>query len=122
MIRSPRFGIRCYPGAWWIGKKFEAITWFGTIHFHCSHEELERKMHTPEMLRTERHEHIHMLQARSFRTRYAGFYLAYLGYWIRNIFRYGFTMQAYREIPFEREAYANECLPDYHATRWRDYR
>lgn len=121
-IISSRFHIRCYPDTWWLSKKFTAITWFGTIHFNCSRAKLERWMDTDCMREIERHEHIHMLQAQSFRTRYLGFYLCYLYYWVRNTFRYKNIMQAYQEIPFEREAYANDYLYDYPVSRWRNYR
>lgn len=121
-ILSPRFHIRCYPNTWWLNKKFEAITWFGTIHFRCNREELERKMQLPSMLRIERHEHIHILQAQTFRTRYFGFYLCYLWYQLKNLIRYRNGMKAYRENPFEREAYANDGILDYPTSHWRDYR
>lgn len=121
-VYSPQYSIPCYSNTWWLGRRFECITWFGTIRFRCGRDELERKLQSPAMLRTERHEHIHMLQAQSFRTRYVGFYLAYLCYWLRNVLRYRSAFRAYCEIPFEREAYANEHFPDYSVTRWRSYR
>lgn len=119
---SPRFGIRCYAHKWKFFKQFEAITWFGSIHFNCTRDELVRKMTSPDMLRTERHEQIHILQARSFRTRYLGFYLFYIYYWLRNVTRYGFTLEAYKAIPFEREAYANDTKENYPESHWREYR
>ena len=67
------------------------------------------------------HERIHMLQAESFKTKYFGFYCYYIGYWIKNLFKYGFNMDAYDNIPFEREAYANELNFEYNETHWRDY-
>lgn len=120
-LRSPRFKIRCHPNAWWLNRRFEAITWFGAIHFGCTRDELTRKISSQSFLQTECHEHIHILQARSFRTRYFGFYITYLYYWIRNIFRYGLTKKAYVEIPFEREAYANDQILDYPQSNWRNY-
>lgn len=120
-LLTPRFGIPCYARKWIFFKQFEAITWFGTIHFNCSRDELARKMSSPAMLRTERHEHIHILQAQTFRTRYLGFYFFYLYYWFRNVLRLGFTLNAYFDIPFEREAYANDNLDNYPESHWRQY-
>lgn len=120
--RTPLYGIRCHHGAWWLGRGFEAITWFGHIFFNCTKEELEAKLVSPALLRTERHEHVHLLQAKTFRTRYLGFYILYVAYWLRNLVRYRNTMKAYYEIPFEREAYACEDLEDYQQSRWREYR
>lgn len=121
-ITSPRFHIRCHANAWWLSSKFAAITWFGRIYFNCDRATLERAMNSPAMLELERHEHIHILQAKTFKTRYLGFYLTYLFYWAKNIFRYGFSLKAYEEIPFEREAYANEHLYDYPRSHWKDWR
>ena len=118
---TPVYGIRCHHGAWWLGKRFEAITWFGHIYFNCSKHELDAKLTSPALLRTERHEHIHIMQARSFRTRYLGFYAFYLFYWLRGLFRFRNRMQAYYAIPFEREAYACEDRADFAQSRWRDY-
>lgn len=119
---SPVYHLRCRCGAWWLNRKFEAITLFGTIFFNCAKSELSEKLRSPALLRTERHEHIHILQARSFRTRYLGFYLFYVGWWLRNLLKYHNAMKAYYEIPFEREAYANENLHTYNQSHWRDYR
>lgn len=121
VYRTPLYGIRCHYGAWWLGSQFEAITWFGHIHFNCSRDDLCAKFASPTLLRTERHEHIHILQARSFRTRYLGFYAFYIYYWFRGLLRFRNRMQAYRQIPFEREAYACEHIEGYAQSHWRDY-
>ena len=120
-FRTPVYGIRCHYGAWWIGGRFEAITWFGRIYFNCSREALREKLRSPELQRTERHERIHMLQVRRFRTRYMGFYLYYIYYFFKAFFRCHSWMKAYYENPFEREAYSCEGIEDYTESHWRDY-
>lgn len=119
---TPIYGIRCHYGAWWLSRRFEAITWFGHIFFNCTKDELAAKLHSPALLRTERHERIHLLQARSFKTRYLAFYTLYVAWWLRNLVHYRNAMKAYYNIPFEREAYENEHQEEYPATHWRDYR
>jgi len=121
-LRTPIYGIRCHYGAWWLSRRFEAITWFGHIFFNCTKDELAAKLHSPALLRTESHERIHLLQARSFKTRYLAFYTLYVAWWLRNLVHYRNAMKAYYNIPFEREAYENEQREEYPATHWRDYR
>lgn len=58
------------------------------------------------------HERIHSAQMRELG--YAPFYVAYLCEWIARLFKPG---NAYRQISFEREAYANERCPDYLSIR-----
>ena len=121
-LRTPLFNIPVYANAWWIGRRYEAITWFGSIHFNCSREELKKRLGSEGLQRTERHEHIHILQAESFRTRYVGFYVRYVMYWLRGLVMYRSATKAYYNIPFEREAYANDMKPEYGETHWKDYR
>lgn len=58
------------------------------------------------------HERIHSAQMRELG--YAPFYIAYLCEWAWRLFLPG---NAYRQISFEREAYANEHRLDYLANR-----
>lgn len=56
---------------------------------------------------------------------YLLFYIKYLLFWIRNLFYFGFNHDAYRNIPYEREAYENEKRADYLNIReknaWKQY-
>jgi len=52
------------------------------------------------------HEEIHTAQMKEML--YVFFYLWYLIEWIFRLFQYKFTHGAYRNISFEREAYANQ--------------
>ena len=49
------------------------------------------------------HEEIHTAQMKE--DGYIWFYLSYLFFWIRNLFFFGFNHDAYRNIPYEREAF-----------------
>jgi hypothetical protein len=53
-----------------------------------------------------RHETIHFHQ--QLELFILGFFLLYAVFWIRGLVRYRDAAMAYRENPFEREAYANE--------------
>lgn len=68
---------------------------------------------------TIRHEAIHTAQMRELL--YAGFYFCYLVEWLVRLFGKG---NAYRNISFEREAYAHQHNPDYLRTRprWAQWR
>lgn len=57
------------------------------------------------------HEEIHLQQQKELLV--LPFYLLYLGNYIVNLFRYRNHYEAYRNISFEREAYANEHDLDY---------
>jgi len=52
------------------------------------------------------HEKIHLKQQRELWL--VGFYFLYVTFWLFNLVKYRNTQVAYREIPFEREAYAND--------------
>lgn len=121
IFRTPVYGIRCHYGAWWLSRRFEAITWFGHIFFNCTKDELAKKLLSPDMQRTERHEHIHLMQAKTFRTRYFGFYLFYIYFWLRALVHYRNRMKAYYAIPFEREAYSCEKIENYSKSNWKEY-
>lgn len=61
------------------------------------------------------HESIHTAQIKELW--YVGFYLMYVFYYISLLFKTGNAKTAYKKIPFEAEAYANERTADYLATR-----
>ena len=63
--------------------------------------------------RTLRHEEIHHAQAKEML--YIGFYLWYIVEWLIKLIPYG--SEAYRNISFEREAYADQDNEDYLHTR-----
>lgn len=102
---------------------FEAITLFGHVFDVRPKEELRRFLSRYAGEVMVNHEHIHMLQAESFKLGYFTFYVLYLWYWIIGLFKYGTKNNAsYRNIPFEREAYANEGVTPYETTHWKEYR
>ena len=73
--------------------------------------------------RTINHEKIHLAQQKELFL--VGFYLLYVAFWIIGLFKYRSTQIAYYEIPFEREAYANDGDWVYLLNRkphaWRKY-
>ena len=116
-----KYGIKFHPNFFLLHKAFGAITLFGHVFVRKSLEVLKRWLDTFSGRKMANHERIHMIQAESFKTKYFGFYCYYIGYWIKNLFKYGFNIDAYNNIPFEREAYANELNFGYEKTHWRDY-
>ena len=65
--------------------------------------------------RTRTHEIIHLHQQRELLL--IGFYLLYVLFWLRGLWKTGSFHAAYREIPFEKEAYAYDQDPTYPARR-----
>ncbi len=53
-----------------------------------------------------RHERIHIMQQRELLVIF--FYLLYVVFWIFNLVKYRNSYLAYANLPFEREAYAND--------------
>lgn len=94
------------------GKNFLAINLFGVI-FAKGH--LNARVHN--------HEFIHTLQQREML--FVVFYLWYLVEWLVRIVMYRDVVEAYRNISFEREAYANDHDFDYPHSRklygWTNY-
>ena len=72
---------------------------------------------------TRTHEVIHLKQQRELLL--IGFYLLYVGFWLRYLWAHRSFQMAYACIPFEREAYDNDADPTYPLTRkpyaWRLY-
>ena len=87
-------------------KGFSAVNLFGVI--------FARKSERPLSATTLNHESIHTEQMKELL--YVGFYLCYLIEWLVRLFRRG---NAYRNISFEREAYACEHNPGYLQIRRR---
>lgn len=113
--------LKCHWNFWLLPKSFRAITLFGHIFFNISKDELKEYLNKKSAIKTMRHEKIHVVQAESFKTKYFGFYIYYLYYWIKNLFKYGVKDHvAYHNIPFEREAFDRENT-DVVESRWRDY-
>ena len=70
------------------------------------------------------HEKIHIQQQKELWV--IGFYVLYVYYWLSNRLQGMGSSDAYRAIPFESEAYANELEESYLLTRpkmnWRNYK
>ena len=115
-------GIKCYWNFWLLPKSFLAITLFGRVYFNKNKTDLFNYLVTARARQTMNHERIHLMQAESFKTKYLGFYIYYLFYWVKNLFKYGVKDHiAYRNIPFEKEAFANDKDFLYYTTNWREY-
>ena len=117
-----KYGIKFHPNFKLLAKGFSAITLFGHVYTRKTKDELEKWLNSYSGRKTANHERIHILQAESFKTKYFAFYVKYLGYWVKNLFKYGFSKEAYYNIPFEREAYENALDFDYQKTQWRYYK
>lgn len=103
-------------------KYFEAITLFGHVYDIKKKDDLRKFLKSYSGKLMVNHERIHTLQAKTFKTRYLGFYVYYLWYWIIGLFKYGTKNNAsYYNIPFEREAFKNEKDFSYSASKWKDY-
>lgn len=123
MKRFVNNGINCYSNFWLLPKGFCAITLFGSIFFRMNADELDYYLNTKSGKTTINHEKIHTLQAKSFKTRYLGFYFFYLAYWTTGLFKFGISgNKSYYNIPFEKEAYANENDFGYAKSNWKLYR
>jgi hypothetical protein len=66
---------------------------------------------------TVNHERIHLAQQKELLV--VGFYLLYVLFWLIGVVRYRNFQRAYNEIPFEREAYANDTIWTYLLNRKR---
>ena len=123
MAKVVRWDVCFHSNFWLLLPRFSAITLFGCVFTRKSKEVLMRWLDNPNSTaqRTAFHEGWHKRQGEGFKTRWLGFYTRYIGYWIRNLFKY--PKQAYRMIPFEREAYENERFdPRGQVSNWKNYR
>ena len=118
-------GVRIYYNFKLLFKGFLAITLFGNIYCKLSKNRLYDYLNTYNGSVFLNHEKIHMEQSKQFKLRWFSFYVVYLFYWLINLFRYGFNMHAYYNIPFEREAYSNQENFEYiknNLVDWKKYR
>lgn len=122
MAYIEKYGIKFHWNFKLLPSSFRAITLFGHVFTNKSKDVLIKWLNLPSGKKMANHEHIHMIQADSFRTKYFGFYCYYLAYWVKNLFVYGPNIGAYSNIPFEREASQNEKDYNYSETRWMEYR
>lgn len=97
-------------------KGFIAINLFGILFVRNSCKNRITKQ-------TINHEAIHTTQYKELF--YLGFLILYFYYWVRNLFIIGFNHKAYKNIPFELEAYYNEGQEGYLINRpkfsWKNY-
>ena len=102
----------------WIPK---ALSWFIDIWAITLYPFIICKGKLDQQTRT--HEVIHLKQQRELLL--IGFYLLYVGFWLRYLWVHRSFQMAYACIPFEREAYDNDTDPTYPITRksysWRQY-
>lgn len=89
-------------------KGFKAMNLFGILFVRKEYAEKIDQA-------TLRHESIHSRQC--WEMLGVLFYAWYLIEWLARLFQYGFNKSAYRNISFEREAYANETEEDYLSER-----
>lgn len=126
MAKLKKYGLTFHSNSWLCPKKFLGITLFGHVFTYKKIHQLEEYLATPNGHRFANHEAIHILQSKSFKTSWVGFYLYYIWYWFMNLFKYGFTKNSYYNIPFEREAYANEWVWSYidgiKESNWKKYK
>ncbi len=87
-----------------MGRRYYAINLFGIVFAKGQLNAVDRN-----------HEYIHTLQQREML--FIGFYVWYLVEWIIGLCRYRNSHKAYRQISFEREAYAHQ-----HDLGYRKYR
>lgn len=111
-------GVKVHSGFKLLPKDVIAITLFGHIFFRMSMDKLIDYLCSDIGRVTINHEKIHVVQAESFKLKYLTFYALYLWHWFKNLFKAG---DAYENIPFEREAYANEYDFLYNETHWQSY-
>lgn len=102
-------------------KGYAGITLFGHVFTCYKKDYLKEYVKTSRGKRFVNHENIHCIQARSLKGTWLIFYILYIFYWIKNLFTIGFNHKAYREIPFEKEAYANEWDFNYKESKWKNY-
>ena len=97
-------------------KGFMAINLFGVLFVRKEYEDDMNKYAEVKNV-VINHESIHTAQMRELW--FIGFYVMYLLYYLFLLAKTGNAKTAYRKIPFEAEAYANERQADYLATRER---
>lgn len=131
--------VKIHTGFKLLFRGYGAITLFGEVWTKYSKEYIQAQIDSPTTHTWTKimvnHELFHIDQGHSFirNTKmywlsWLIFYAVYLYYWFINLFKYG--KNAYRNIPFEREAYANEGDMNYWVvsdtnpnpcTHWQQY-
>lgn len=101
---------------------FEAITLFGHVFDVRPKESLRKYLDTYAGKVMVNHERIHIMQAETFKTKYFGFYIYYIWYWLVGLFKYTNSKSSYSALPFEREAYRNQHDFSYNKSNWKDFR
>lgn len=81
-------------------KHFSAMTWAPNVYLNTI---ITDHMHVMQVKTMLAHEQVHIKQQEGEGNLW--FLVQYIWKWIRNIFKYGFTMKAYYAIDWEREAY-----------------
>jgi hypothetical protein len=114
--------VNIHPNSWLCPKGYQGITLFGHVFTRMSKDTLEDYVKTYKGQAFVNHENIHCIQAKSFKTKWLEFYILYIFYWFKNLFKGNTAHKAYHNIPFEAEAYANEYKFDYTQTYWKNYR
>ncbi|WQJ53236.1 MAG: protease [Wendovervirus sonii] len=119
---DPYYGLYCHTDFKILPEYFLCVTLFGHLFFNISEKQLKKYFKTTNGHIAVHHEYLHTIQAKSFKTKYFGFYVYYLFYWVKNLFKYGIkNHKAYKNIPFERECYFNENDFNYNETNWKNY-
>jgi hypothetical protein len=114
--------------SFWLGKGYEALTFFGHIVVHTQ-EEADALNERPLIHSSlKRHETIHLRQAQATHNSWLCFYILYIWYYVRALPQNRYMHNAaYYLNPFEIEAYAHMYEPDYlercanGAQEWRRY-
>ena len=132
-------GVKIHTDFKLLFEGYGAITLFGEVWTKYSKDKIQSQIDSPNTHTWTKvmvnHELFHIDQGHSFiRCKWLYwlswivFYVLYLYFWIKGLFKYG--SKSYYNIPFEREAYANENDMNYWVvsdsnptpcTRWKDY-
>lgn len=115
-------GLKVFWNFWLLPSNFIAITFFGCVLSNLKYENLKKYLESYKGYVMINHERIHMLQANSFILGYFTFYILYLWYWIKELFKYRFNNNlSYYNIPFEKEAFDKELDFKYSSSKWKKY-
>ena len=126
-VRPSRTGeMKAVCDAFWLGRRYEALTFFGFILTHSREDADYYNSHYDQL---KNHEMIHLRQAQATGDSWLLFYLRYGWYWLRGL-RWNRRMRngAYLLNPFELEAYRHDHDLSYvercgesGAQEWRQY-
>lgn len=112
--------------AWFLLPSFRAITLFGVIYCKRSNDvnSINKTDYIDSMLKC--HETIHVRQAENTKNSWLLFYLNYIWQWLCNLPLIFISLHyAYKFIPYELEAYANEDIFEYPygiSNQWRMFK